>query len=98
MRKFRHGNNPVLNWMASCLQLQYDHKDNCQPIETGTAEIVEAHRWNRRRSQRSGARIGCAGQHDHVYGVAKRRLIRRSGHRSARIALERAASEQGHNR
>jgi len=27
----RHGNNPVLNWMAACLQLQYDHKDNCQP-------------------------------------------------------------------
>lgn len=30
-RKIAHGNNPVLNWMASCLQLQYDHKDNCQP-------------------------------------------------------------------
>ena len=30
-RKIRHGNNPVLNWMAACLQLQYDHKDNCQP-------------------------------------------------------------------
>ena len=30
-QKVRHGNNPVLNWMASCLQLQYDHKDNCQP-------------------------------------------------------------------
>jgi phage terminase large subunit-like protein len=30
-QKIRHGNNPVLNWMASCLQLQYDHKDNCQP-------------------------------------------------------------------
>lgn len=29
--KLRHGNNPVYNWMASCLQLQYDHKDNCQP-------------------------------------------------------------------
>ena len=29
--KLRHGNNPVLNWMASCLQLQYDQKDNCQP-------------------------------------------------------------------
>lgn len=29
--KIHHGNNPVLNWMASCLQLQYDHKDNCQP-------------------------------------------------------------------
>jgi phage terminase large subunit-like protein len=29
--KLRHGNNPVLTWMASCLQLQYDHKDNCQP-------------------------------------------------------------------
>jgi phage terminase large subunit-like protein len=28
---FRHANNPVLNWHASCLQLQYDHKDNCQP-------------------------------------------------------------------
>lgn len=29
--KLRHANNPVLNWMASCLQLQYDQKDNCQP-------------------------------------------------------------------
>ena len=30
-KKLRHGNNPVLNWHASCLQLQYDRKDNCQP-------------------------------------------------------------------
>jgi phage terminase large subunit-like protein len=30
-KKIRHGNNPALNWMASCLQLAYDHKDNCQP-------------------------------------------------------------------
>jgi phage terminase large subunit-like protein len=30
-QKIRHGNNPVMNWMASCLQLQYDHKDNVQP-------------------------------------------------------------------
>ena len=30
-QKIRHGNHPVMNWMASCLQLQYDHKDNCQP-------------------------------------------------------------------
>jgi phage terminase large subunit-like protein len=30
-QKIRHGNNPVLDWMASCLQLQYDRKDNCQP-------------------------------------------------------------------
>ena len=30
-QKIRHGNNPVLNWMASCLQLQYDSRDNCQP-------------------------------------------------------------------
>jgi phage terminase large subunit-like protein len=29
--KLRHGNNPVLNWMTSCLQLKYDDKDNCQP-------------------------------------------------------------------
>lgn len=29
--KIRHANHPVLNWMAGCLQLQYDHKDNCQP-------------------------------------------------------------------
>jgi phage terminase large subunit-like protein len=29
--KLRHGNNPVLNWMASCLQLRYDLNDNCQP-------------------------------------------------------------------
>lgn len=32
-RKLQHGNNPVLNWMTSCLQLQYDHKDNCQPAK-----------------------------------------------------------------
>lgn len=32
-QKIRHGNNPVFNWMASCLQLQYDHKDNCQPTK-----------------------------------------------------------------
>jgi phage terminase large subunit-like protein len=32
-RKLRHGNNPVYNWMASCLQLQYDKKDNCQPTK-----------------------------------------------------------------
>jgi phage terminase large subunit-like protein len=32
-QKIRHGNNPVLNWMASCLQLQYDRKDNCQPTK-----------------------------------------------------------------
>ena len=32
-QKIRHGNNPVLNWMASCLQLQYDKKDNCQPTK-----------------------------------------------------------------
>jgi phage terminase large subunit-like protein len=31
--KIRHGNHPVLNWMASCLQLQYDHKDNVQPTK-----------------------------------------------------------------
>lgn len=30
-RKFRHGNHPILNWMAGCLQLQYDRKDNAQP-------------------------------------------------------------------
>jgi phage terminase large subunit-like protein len=30
-QQIRHGNNPVMNWMASCLQLQYDHKDNVQP-------------------------------------------------------------------
>jgi phage terminase large subunit-like protein len=29
--KLRHGNNPVMNWHAACLQLQYDRKDNCQP-------------------------------------------------------------------
>ena len=31
--KLRHGNHPVLNWMAGCLQLQYDHKDNVQPTK-----------------------------------------------------------------
>lgn len=28
---FRHGNNPVLNWCASCLTLLSDNKDNVQP-------------------------------------------------------------------
>jgi phage terminase large subunit-like protein len=32
-KKLRHGNNPVLNWHAACLQLQYDRKDNCQPTK-----------------------------------------------------------------
>ena len=32
-QKIRHGNHPIFNWMASCLQLQYDHKDNCQPTK-----------------------------------------------------------------
>ena len=32
-QKIRHGNNPVFNWMASSLQLQYDHKDNCVPTK-----------------------------------------------------------------
>lgn len=31
--KIRHGNHPVLNWHASCLQLQYDRKDLCQPTK-----------------------------------------------------------------
>lgn len=30
-QKIRHGNNPVYNWHAACVQLQYDRKDNCQP-------------------------------------------------------------------
>jgi phage terminase large subunit-like protein len=30
-QKIRHGNNPIYNWHAACLQLQYDRKDNCQP-------------------------------------------------------------------
>lgn len=32
-KQIRHGNHPVLNWMASCMQLQYDKKDNCQPVK-----------------------------------------------------------------
>jgi phage terminase large subunit-like protein len=32
-REIRHGNNPVYNWHAACLQLQYDRKDNCQPTK-----------------------------------------------------------------
>jgi len=32
-QKIRHANHPVFNWMASCLQLQYDHKDNCVPTK-----------------------------------------------------------------
>jgi phage terminase large subunit-like protein len=30
-QKIRHGNHPVLNFNAGCLQLRYDSKDNCQP-------------------------------------------------------------------
>lgn len=30
-KKLVHGNNPVLNWNASCLTLQGDRKDNVQP-------------------------------------------------------------------
>lgn len=29
----RHGNHPVMNWMASCLQLKYDDRDNCMPVK-----------------------------------------------------------------
>ena len=29
----RHGNHPVMNWMAGCLQFKYDDKDNCQPAK-----------------------------------------------------------------
>jgi phage terminase large subunit-like protein len=32
-QKIRHGNNPVFNWNAACMQLQYDRKDNCQPTK-----------------------------------------------------------------
>lgn len=31
--RLRHGNNPLVNWAASCLALQYDHKDNVQPTK-----------------------------------------------------------------
>lgn len=30
-QRIRHGNHPVYNWHAACLQLQYDRKDNVQP-------------------------------------------------------------------
>ena len=32
-KRIRHGNHPVLNWHASCLQLKYDGKDLCQPTK-----------------------------------------------------------------
>lgn len=32
-QRIRHGNHPVLNWHAACLQLQYDRKDNVQPTK-----------------------------------------------------------------
>jgi len=32
-RKIRHGNNPVLNFCANCLDLQSDRKDNVQPAK-----------------------------------------------------------------
>jgi len=30
-RKLAHGNNPILNWHASCLALVTDGGDNCKP-------------------------------------------------------------------
>jgi phage terminase large subunit-like protein len=30
-RKLAHGNNPILNWHASCLALVTDCGDNCKP-------------------------------------------------------------------
>lgn len=33
MKKLRHGNNPVLNFCASCLSLKDDGKDNVQPMK-----------------------------------------------------------------
>jgi phage terminase large subunit-like protein len=32
-QKIAHGNNPVYNWHAACLQVQYDRKDNVQPAK-----------------------------------------------------------------
>jgi len=32
-RKLRHGNNPVLNWCASCLALKSDGNDNVRPVK-----------------------------------------------------------------
>jgi phage terminase large subunit-like protein len=29
----RHGNHPVLNWMAACMQVKYDDKDGVQPVK-----------------------------------------------------------------
>jgi hypothetical protein len=32
-RKLVHGNNPILNWHASCLALVTDGGDNCKPAK-----------------------------------------------------------------
>jgi phage terminase large subunit-like protein len=32
-RKLAHGNNPILNWHASCLTLVSDGGDNCKPAK-----------------------------------------------------------------
>jgi phage terminase large subunit-like protein len=32
-RKLAHGNNPILNWNASCLALASDGGDNCKPVK-----------------------------------------------------------------
>jgi phage terminase large subunit-like protein len=40
-QKIRHGNHPVFNWMASCLQLQYDHKDNCVATKPGRGKSAK---------------------------------------------------------
>ena len=96
--KLRHGNNPVLNWMASCLQLQYDHKDNCQPSKPERLKSSKRIDGIAAVGERSGARLGCAGEHDNVYGAAERRLIYYRDTEARVSALERAASEQGHNR
>jgi phage terminase large subunit-like protein len=32
-KQLAHGNNPILNWNASCLSLQTDGGDNCKPVK-----------------------------------------------------------------
>lgn len=32
-KQLAHGNNPILNWHASCLSLATDGGDNCKPVK-----------------------------------------------------------------
>lgn len=62
-----HGNNPILNWNASCLALATDGGDNCKPVKPardsankridGIAALITAHTRAQTIEQYSGAAV-----------------------------------------